>query len=213
VIADILPATVRSVVSYGDPAHPALFPEEDAVVAAAVERRRREFATTRACAREALAGLDVPPGPIMPGERGAPQWPGGIVGSMTHCAGYRAAAVARDTDVVTLGIDAEVDAPLPDGVLEVIAVPQEVWWLSDLPRDGGAHWDRLLFSAKESIYKAWYPVARRPLGFDEALVLLAPDGTFHARLLVDPSPFAGPDLRGRWSSRAGLVATTVVVAR
>lgn len=77
---------------------------------------------------------------------------------MTHCDGYGAAALVRLTDLASLGIDAEPDGPLPDGVLESIALPAEVALLRRL---GGArpgvHWDRLLFSAKESVYKAWYP--------------------------------------------------------
>src|ERR1022692_2231466 len=74
---------------------------------------------------EALARLGLPPVPIVPGLRGAPQWPSGIVGSMTHCAGYRASAVARMQDMLILGLDAEPDHRLPDGVLDAIATADE----------------------------------------------------------------------------------------
>jgi 4'-phosphopantetheinyl transferase EntD len=81
--------------SFVDPPEAVLFPEEEAVIARAVPKRRQEFTTARHCARTALATLGAPPAPILPGEMGAPTWPPGYVGTMTHCAGYRAAAIAR----------------------------------------------------------------------------------------------------------------------
>jgi len=110
VIEEILPAEVVAVEALADPPGVTLFPEEEAVIAKAVDKRRREFSTVRHCARLALAMLGLPRSPLLPGERGAPQWPVGVVGSMTHCAGYRAAAVARASDMVTIGIDAEPHA-------------------------------------------------------------------------------------------------------
>jgi 4'-phosphopantetheinyl transferase EntD len=107
VLERILPATVRSVHTRTDPPVE-LFPSEAALLVTAVEKRRQEFATVRHCARLALAELGVAPAPILPGIRGAPIWPDGIVGSMTHCTGYRAAAVGRTTQVGGIGIDAEV---------------------------------------------------------------------------------------------------------
>src|SRR5829696_6355628 len=117
----ICPRTVRVVEAYDDLVPVALFPEECAVIASAVEKRQREFATVRYCARAALAKLGVPPSPLLPGDRGAPNWPDGIVGSMTHCERFRAAAVARSSEVLTIGIDAEPNDHLPEGVLPLIA--------------------------------------------------------------------------------------------
>ncbi|WP_423832395.1 hypothetical protein [Streptomyces manipurensis] len=70
-------------------------------------RRRAQFATARACARRALAGLGREPVALLPGPGGAPQWPSGVVGSITHCEGYRAAVAAPAGVVAALGIDAE----------------------------------------------------------------------------------------------------------
>src|SRR5581483_11983056 len=109
-----------------------LFPAEEAVLARAVDKRRREFTTARGCARAALARLGLPPAPIPRGPKGEPQWPDGVMGTITHCDGYRAAAVARARDVVTLGIDAEPAGPLPDGVLGLVAAEDEQAWLRDL---------------------------------------------------------------------------------
>ncbi|MGL5863258.1 MAG: 4'-phosphopantetheinyl transferase family protein [Phycicoccus sp.] len=190
-----------------------LFGEERAVVANAVPKRRREFATVRRCAREALAQLDAPAGPLLPGERGAPQWPAGVIGSMTHCDGYRAAVVARACEVTGIGIDAEPNVPLPDGILDAIALPADRAALAALPT-GGPAWERMLFSAKESLYKAWFPLTRRFLGFDEAAVEIHEGGSFTARLLAPTRSLAGRPLHtftGRWLAHDGLMLTSVTV--
>jgi 4'-phosphopantetheinyl transferase EntD len=215
-IEKVLPPQVASAEAFDDRDTVALFPEEEAVVARAVDKRRREFTTARGCARRALAVLGLPPVPIVPGERGAPAWPSGVVGSMTHCDGYRASAVAREEQVRTVGLDAEPNGPLPEGVLETIATPPERAWLQR--RDGdrsGVCWDRLLFSAKESTYKAWFPLTRRWLGFEEAVVTPDPaTGTFTARLCV-PGPVvdgrALTGFTGRWIVSHGLVVTAIAV--
>ena len=215
-IEEILPPEVATAEAFDDAAPAVLFPAEEAVIARAVPKRRSEFATGRACARAALAKLGLPPVPIVPGPRGAPQWPPGVTGSITHCAGYRASAVARLADVASLGLDAEPNAPLPDGVLERIAVAQERAWLPELAAAvPGVSWDRLLFCAKESVYKAWFPLTGRWLGFEQAAVTVEPQSrTFTARLLepaeaCDGRRLAGFD--GRWLVRDGLVLTAITV--
>lgn len=215
-IEEILPAEVVAVEALADPPGVALFPEEEAVIAKAVDKRRREFSTVRHCARLALATLGLPSSPLLPGERGAPQWPVGVVGSMTHCAGYRAAAVARTRDVVTIGIDAEPHAVLPEGVLEVVALPEERAWIDELARSAGeVHWDRLLFSAKESVYKAWFPLTGRWLGFEDADITIdRGSATFDARLLVPGPAQDGREwtgFTGRWLVLDELVVTAVAL--
>src|SRR3981081_2727213 len=81
--------------AFDDPPDAVLFPEEEAAISRAVEKRRRDFRTVRHCSRRALRELGVPPTAVVPGERRKPVWPPGVVGSLTHCTGYRAAAVAH----------------------------------------------------------------------------------------------------------------------
>ncbi|MDQ1014850.1 4'-phosphopantetheinyl transferase family protein [Streptomyces afghaniensis] len=221
-IEELLPQTVVTVEAYGDEGADApLFPEEAALLTRAVAKRRREFTVVRSCARRAMEKLGVPPQPILPGERGAPGWPAGLAGSMTHCDGYCAAALVRATDLASLGIDAEVHGPLPEGVLPVVSLPAEAERLRRLAAQRpDVHWDRLLFSAKESVYKAWFPLTGKWLDFTEADIELSADpgdrprGTFRATLLV-PGPRVG-DRRldhfdGQWTTDHGLVATAIAV--
>jgi len=216
VIEEILPPEVATAEAFDDAAPAVLFPAEEAAIARAVPKRRSEFATGRACARAALAKLGLPPSPIVPGPRGAPQWPAGVAGSITHCAGYRAAAVAYLTDVAGIGLDAEPNAPLPDGVLDRIAVAQEQAWLPELAAAApGVSWDRLLFCAKESVYKAWFPLTRRWLGFEQAVITVdLRAGAFTAELLEPAVALDGRRLAGfagRWLARDGLVLTAITV--
>lgn len=232
-IEELLPDAVVAVEAYGadetdnaglyseEGGHAGLYPEEAALVAHAVPKRRREFTRVRACARRAMEKLGVPPQPLLPGERGAPRWPAGLTGSMTHCDGYCAAALVRTADLASLGIDAEPHGPLPDGVLESVSLPGERVRLRELAgRHPAVHWDRLLFSAKESVYKAWFPLTGKWLDFSEADIAIHVDpqrplsGTLRAELLV-PGPLVVGVRRGafegRWTVQGGLVATSVTV--
>ncbi|MEW1720426.1 4'-phosphopantetheinyl transferase superfamily protein [Streptomyces sp. NPDC093109] len=220
-IASILPADVAAEAAYGDFApEPAdtLFPQESERIARAVPKRKHEFTTVRFLARRALLRLGQPPVPLLSNPRGAPRWPDGFVGSMTHCDGYRAAAVARSSRTAALGIDAEPDAPLPEGVLDAVALPDETERLKHLTeRHPGVSWDRLLFSAKESVFKVWYPLTGRELDFSQAEISFDPvERTFSARLLV-PGPLVdGRRLdvfAGRWIAERGLVASVIHIPR
>jgi 4'-phosphopantetheinyl transferase EntD len=218
VLAEIVPPEVAADEAFGDLPDGVLFPEEEAVVARAVDKRRREFAAARACARAGLARLGVPPAPILPGLRGAPQWPPGIVGSITHCAGYRASALARAADMLALGLDAEPDDRLPDGVLNAVSSADERAGLDALAAAApGPSWDRLLFCAKEAVYKAWFPLTQRWLGFADAVVTIDRErGTFAARLLVEGPVLEGRPLTGftgRWLARDGLLLAAIAVPR
>ncbi|WP_248965191.1 4'-phosphopantetheinyl transferase family protein [Sphaerisporangium perillae] len=215
-IKSILPDFVAAADLLTDPPEPMLFPEEEQAIADADERRRQEFSTARVCAHDALRKLGVRPRPVLPGLRGEPQWPAGVVGSITHCAGYRGAVVAAVSKVSSIGIDAEPNEPLVNGVLDAISLPEERESLAKLTaRHNRVHWDRMLFSAKESVYKAWFPMTRRWLDFQDILINVDPaNGEFTAWLRI-----GGPRVRGlritaftgRWIVDVGLVLTAVVV--
>jgi 4'-phosphopantetheinyl transferase EntD len=140
---------------------------------------------------------------------------------MTHCTGYRAAALACSRDMLTVGIDAEPHQPLPPDVLGTIALSDEQIRIAELTAAHSAlHWDRLLFCAKETVYKAWFPLMHRWLGFHDAAVTFDADvinptkGTFSARLLVHGPMIADRALThfdGRWLVRDRLVITAIAI--
>ncbi len=213
----LVPESVMSAEAYADPPGLMPLPEEEPLVARSVAKRRNEFVTVRYCARQALGELGVAPVPILKGDKGEPCWPDGVVGSLTHCDGFRGAVVGRSADVRSLGIDAEPHDVLPKGVLDAISLPAERVELSGLP--GGLHWDRILFCAKEATYKAWFPLTHRWLGFEDAHIRFTPDasgsaGTFESRILIDPAAESGPPLTvlsGRWSVADGIALTAITL--
>ncbi|NLE81629.1 MAG: 4'-phosphopantetheinyl transferase superfamily protein [Rhodococcus sp.] len=219
-IEHILPAGVVSAELYEDPPGLRPHPQEEALIGRSVEKRRREFTSARHCGRLAMQKLGVDPGPILRGERGAPLWPRGVVGSLTHCDGYRGAVLAYAMQVRSLGIDAEPDAPLPDGVLPAVSLEQERAWLASVDPADGVNWDRLLFCAKEATYKAWFPLTGRWLGFEDAHITFeqaneGTHGTFHSDLLISGETLDGPPLAsfdGRWMISNGLILTAISVA-
>jgi 4'-phosphopantetheinyl transferase EntD len=215
-IESLLPPEISAVAMRGDDPEAVLFPEETALIDGAAEARRAEFATARECARQALRRIGAPEAPILRGPKREPLWPAGIVGSITHCKGYRAAAVARTSDMLTIGIDAEPHAAIPDRVAQRVLVEAEREWMTQASGRGqvGVHWDRLIFSAKESVYKAWFPLVRRWLGFDDATVSIDPAaGTFQARLLIAPPAGVPAEFHGRFLIEDGLVLTAIAVRR
>src|SRR4051812_19673514 len=72
-----------------------LAPLEERLVASASDKRRRDFALGRACAHQALAALGFDDGAIAIRQNGAPLWPTGVLGSITHTHGYAAALVGE----------------------------------------------------------------------------------------------------------------------
>jgi 4'-phosphopantetheinyl transferase EntD len=216
-LPEVLGEKVISAERYDDPPDIGPMPEEEPLIARSVAKRRNEFVTVRYCAREALGRLGLPPVPILKGDKGEPCWPDDVVGSLTHCEGFRGAAVGRRGEVRSIGIDAEPHGVLPKGVLDAISLPAERGELAALP--AGLHWDRILFCAKEATYKAWFPLTHRWLGFEDAHITFDVDasghtGRFVSKVLVDPAAESGPPLttlEGRWLVRDGLALTAIVL--
>lgn len=213
-IAELVPGWARAAEAFTDLPGVAPHPAELRFLPpTAVERRRREFATGRACARRALAALGAPAhGPLPRDERGAPVWPPGTLGSITHCTGYRAAVAARAGEATALGIDAERrPRPLSERASAVIATDWESSQLARLQREFVSllPWSTLLFSAKEAVYKAWHPHARRPLSFRDAEVRIHPVDEGGGLLAVRPTRLALPELSGGYRFDGGLLVTVV----
>jgi 4'-phosphopantetheinyl transferase EntD len=224
VIAGIVPSSARVAVATSQHRGRPIGPGESRLVARATASRMSSFAVGRACARDALTQLGRPPAEILADERGAPQWPDGVVGSITHTRGFIAAAVAESSALQMLGIDAErVDDVGPD-VAETVATVAE---RRDTSAELGADATALIFSAKESVYKAWYPATGRWLDFQDVTLIVSRVNSQRrtgsvcrtGEFTIVPSRDASDAdrsvlgaMRGRFAIDAGLVYTVVYAA-
>ncbi|MFI5912950.1 4'-phosphopantetheinyl transferase [Dactylosporangium sp. NPDC051541] len=211
---DLLPEWVAVEVAGEADYTAALLPAEAAALSArAVANRRREFTAGRTCARRALSRLGVHGRPLVPAENRAPVWPDGTTGSITHTAGYCAAAVARRADVRAVGIDAERRTILPENVRSAICRPEELAWCARRPDEDW--WAAVHFSAKEVVYKLWSPIMGTWLDFLEARLTIDVDrGEFEAEILPEKlakEPGAPKLFRGRFHADPDLVRSAGVV--
>lgn len=191
VLGALVPEAVVAVEARGAVAPDPLLPAERAQVANAVDKRRREHALGRSCARRALGALGVAPVAIINDADRAPVWPAGVIGSITHTHDYCCAIVARAGRWASLGVDAELLRPLERSVRDKIVLPAEEAQLAAL--DPAIAWPCVVFSIKEAIYKASFPLDRRWLDFLDVEVRLdAARGAFAAFELANPTrTFAG----------------------
>jgi enterobactin synthetase component D / holo-[acyl-carrier protein] synthase len=192
-----------------------LHPLEANFVRDAVPLRQREFAMGRACARRALARLGVENGPLLPGHDRAPLWPSGIVGSISHCEGFCAVAVARRDRMRSIGLDVELRMPLDVGLVQAICTPGERVALARMTALPGADWAAIVFSAKESFFKCVYSFRPRFLDFQDVEIVLEPErGAFRACVGRDTGLSTALEgaTRGRFALDERCIFTAVTLA-
>jgi 4'-phosphopantetheinyl transferase EntD len=146
-----------------DEAH--LLPEEARSIPARQPAMRRASGAARWIARQLLADIGIGNVAIPRAPSGAPVWPEGIIGSLAHDDDMAVAAVAPVGRIVSLGIDVEPAQPLPDDIFAIVATGADRTGAADRRLAG-----RILFCAKEAVYKAAYPLDREILGYEDIAV-------------------------------------------
>ena len=189
-----------------------LYSEEYEYLRFACDKRCCEFITVRHCARRSLQKLGLQRPVMVPGDHGEPVWPGGVVGSITHCQGYYAAAAAMSSNVATVGIDAERNHPLADHILELIASEDEKLHLRSI-RDSrpDVAFDRLLFCIKECVYKAWFPLEKTQLSFHDIVVSISWCGRFKVAIPSSSRQCDRVFYRGRWRREGNIIVAALSV--
>jgi 4'-phosphopantetheinyl transferase EntD len=193
-----------------------LHPQEAEFVRNAVASRRREFAAGRSCARKALHILGVDPQPLLVGRHREPLWPQGVVGSLTHCSRYCAVAVARTERFAGLGIDAEASERLDPELMSVVCTKSEIEWVRKNPPPAHGDWPKVIFSAKESVYKCLFPLVRRALEYHDIEIRLQRSSRrFSVQMLFEvPDVLNGLQaMRGRFEIGPEYTVTGVMIER
>ena len=184
----------------------------------AVSKRQTEFLAGRLCAHEALRRATGVASIPAVGEDRAPCWPAGVVGSITHGAGWAAAVAARAEQWRGLGLDVErlLASARADRLAAEILTPRELEGYGDLDDTQRALRVTLTFSIKESLFKALYPLVNKRFYFQEA-ELIHQDGNGQARLrlLNDLSQEwkSGVELEGQFAQFEGYLLSLVSIAR
>lgn len=181
-----------------------------------VTKRQAEFLAGRLCARSALQqleGLDFIPAI---GEDRAPVWPSHISGSITHSTGHAAAIVGHKAQWRGLGMDLENLLPLEraERLAGEILTPDEMQRMATGPREQVAQLVTLTFSAKESLFKALYPIVQKRFYFEHAEVVEWSDSGFlRLRLLMDLSSewCYGKELEGQFAVDDGQLLSLVAI--
>ncbi len=214
VIGSLFPESVHTVTAAGDLDPPPLLPDEEPCMRRAVKKRRREFAAGRACARKALEFFGIYDQPLPVGPDRAPVWPAGIVGSITHCEEFVAAAVARSGPIRGIGVDVERSRALDPEVAKLICSPQEREWSRAVAPPDSTDWPKVIFSAKEAAYKCLASWCKRPLRFQDLEITLQPtEGRFAVRFPREegfPHP-TSMQLDGRFATSPRHVFAAVVL--
>lgn len=221
-LPDTLPGTVflstrfdPSLLTNGDFQRSAVPPP--ASIQRSVAKRQAEFLAGRLCARAALQqldGLDCVPAI---GEDRAPVWPGHISGSITHSTGHAAAIVAHKAQWRGLGIDLENVLTLEraERLAGEILTPEELQRMAAGPREQIAQLVTLTFSAKESLFKALYPIVHKRFYFEHAELLeWSSSGHARLRLLTDLSTewYHGKELEAQFAMTDRQLLSLVAVA-
>ncbi|WP_270732591.1 4'-phosphopantetheinyl transferase family protein [Shimia sp. Alg240-R146] len=190
-----------------------VLPEEAVAIASAIPKRKREFAAGRRAARQALQSLDLPAVAIPKGTDRAPVFPTGIAGSITHNRGAALAIVAPQTRFRALGVDVEPQAPLKPELIKAICTSEEAAMLAQLPEAERLLLARRLFSAKEAVFKAQFPITRQVFGFQAASITFNAlrsgfVATFHRDIA---SIRAGSSVSGQCGVAGGHILTMVTL--
>jgi 4'-phosphopantetheinyl transferase EntD len=189
-----------------------LHPVELASVERAVEKRRVEFSAGRTLARQALRQLGMAEVAIPVGEKREPVWPAGVVGSISHTRDFCGVAVARRSEVLGLGFDAERISDVRMKLRSHIVTDAE---LDALQQAVGGIAERVLalaFSGKESFFKYQYPLSRQWVGLLDVELRAESDGfTIVPGVDIAGVCAKGEAIRGKFRFSADFVQTGIEV--
>jgi 4'-phosphopantetheinyl transferase EntD len=136
----------------------------------AVNTRRAEYLASRQLARTVMTQLGIDDFILTNAPDRSPCWPDGVQASLSHSAGVVALAVTRQPGCC-IGVDVEqlMSEATANETAELLMTSHEQQRLRALPIGFNAA-ATLLFSLKESLYKALWPQLHQPMDFQQAVL-------------------------------------------
>ena len=194
-----------------------LHPEEEKISASfGSSKRRAEFSLGRYCAHRALSKFELESVPILrTAETREPYWPASVRGSITHSEGFAAAAVGMTKDVSGIGIDLESLSRVVDfNIRRHVCVEKEREFMESLTAEQANRYLRIIFSAKESIFKCFFPISQTYLSFQDAAIIID-EKKFEFSFVLSKAcsgiTSAGFQHSGRFSIKDDLLLTSVYI--
>lgn len=181
-----------------------LLPEEASATANFSKKRLDEFTLGRVCAREVLATMGYAGFPVRVGDARQPVWPENLVGSISHTGDIAICAIARAQDIVGIGIDIELISPDSFDLLGIVASAKEHATLSPSLKHS-SYMAKLLFSAKESVFKCQFPLTGKWLEFKDVTLTLDHESRQFETEIEVPGRTLG--ISGTWDMTAQYILT------
>jgi len=190
--------------------------QEETLIARAVDKRKREFRAGRHATRALFQSLSIDHAHLLKGKQREPAWPAGWVGSISHTDGFCAAVLASTDIAASIGLDVELATPLNSELRELICRPEELVQVNALRLQHGAGlpFEKLIFSAKESIHKVYFPLNFHTLDFLDARIEINwKEGSFSGMILnPEPAPrIPITHLQGRFMLKDRWIFTAIVL--
>lgn len=138
--------------SIGEPGLTSLSDNAYDMIHSWAKHRQEEFKSGRQCVSQALAKLGSEENNVMPGVDGLAIWPIGFSGSISHTLGVAMAVVARSEKYSLIGLDLEKTNRISELAARRVIHPLEITFAEDNQVNAS-----ILFSLKESFYKAQFP--------------------------------------------------------
>jgi len=189
VINTLIPNNIACVIIHHSSNSPYVHEEEVQEIRNATNSRILEFLSGRNCAHLAIKKLgDKNHQAILRGKNHEPLWPNNIVGSITHCKGYYAAMVSYEKDNTGIGIDAELNTKLPIKIIATTQTKNEIVRNKALLNiTGNICINKLIFSAKESVFKFIYPFIKCYINFKDVEIVLDFNAKSFSVLFLTPN--------------------------
>ena len=171
--------------------------QEEYLVERAVIKRKREFRAGRHAARFLFESLKIEHPHLLKGIQREPAWPNGWVGSISHTQGICMVILASQSDYLSIGLDAEQATPLNPELTEMICRPEEIDALRALRVRTGTDLalEKMVFSAKESIHKTYFPLNHHTLDFLDARIDLDWERQAFDAWILNPEPQPKLDIK------------------
>ncbi|MCW8090248.1 4'-phosphopantetheinyl transferase family protein [Alteromonas sp. ASW11-130] len=161
----------------------------------AVKKRKSEFLAGRYLAKLALQSLGSDDTFVCVGKNRAPIWPKGFIGSISHTDDTAICAMAKRNEVSRLGLDIETVLPqsVAKEIIKSVLITSE-FALAGSVTEPDTQMTTLIFSAKESLFKALYSEVGYYFGFENAEVKVV--NTRTGKFVIELTSQLTPSLPG-----------------